>query len=389
MNAIILGFCFCCFLVGGSSEFNHMLEKNNLTLSFSVLPTYNYAKKFTFNPVFTNLVEEAFTKELHNVFAPDDGHVRELTSLEKKIHSAYKASSKTNRWTCTFKRAVEEHQIFGEEKRPVSQLIPISLARILKAERININELVGKELPLEWTRNSDNVSKVFTMMLNRVVTVEKENMYPSLAWLVFKYVETFPGKCKILLETSEEENVLMRIEQPINPLKRKGSVNTDDDSGVEDVPSDNILNTNTIVTSTNNNLATENDQVPIKEEKSRDKKRLKTTNGPNTTHYLNFPASAHIPKESSVTTLPNSNLTYRSAVAPTAPPAINTISLNDRNRSNSNADMQSPAASYQNWGNPVTSCRLPSFQELVNSISRQTPPPFPYYINSSVSTPTD
>ena len=171
------------------------------------------SRKFAFRPEFVALVREAVDKRFDDIVTVTELD-RKLTPIEASIRKTYrfiKDEGKSLPWGKVLKSECQQRKIFGQtDLQTVNEIIPIALARILKAEGADINKLFSQKPSKNWDQNSPNVISVFSTILNESVRLTSVQKIPAVLWLILQYHETFSDKREVLLKSCEEEFELMK-----------------------------------------------------------------------------------------------------------------------------------------------------------------------------------
>ena len=191
-----------------NADTNHKDFRTPTPYHSSVHPTTD--KKI--RPEFLTLVQEAFERKLDDVVGPTALSL-ELTPMGVSIREKYfllKSKDSLSPWGRLLKTECRKWKIFGSKSLKVNEIIPVALSRILKAEGVDINELIYPLVPIkEWAQNNSNVNNVFSKILSRTVFLKDDEIIPSVLRLIMRYKETFPDKSEILFTKCEEERKLM------------------------------------------------------------------------------------------------------------------------------------------------------------------------------------
>lgn len=148
----------------------------------------------------------AIDSKLHEAFsAPNFSH-RAQTPLVQFIQQVrVKYDTTADPWSLTFQWICSK-KIF-ETSKSVCDFILLGLARIFKAEGIDINDVFPDGLAMSDEERTTSVSLVYSTILGGNVELDKDNVMPSLTWLFLNYEEMLAhdGIKRALLKKCPEE----------------------------------------------------------------------------------------------------------------------------------------------------------------------------------------
>ena len=199
IKAFVLFSCFCLFPASATQA--------STTVKHAAASSA--PKAIEFRPVFKELVQKALDRKLPQKFTSDSFDISKYGTTEQIIHKVYLVVEQyPSVWSKIVRMVCRKQGIFGIQDRPLHELIPVGLSRILMAEGVDIRDILTRKS----LSPTGMINEVFFKVLNKAVSCQEDTLLSSVAWLFLRYYRMFPEK-KAILGEENEENSSIRVRE--------------------------------------------------------------------------------------------------------------------------------------------------------------------------------
>ena len=188
-------------------------------------PQVTAVQTIVFRTEFQELVRTAIKRQLHKDFSLAPDFPRKLSDMEEKIYQEFKGKK---HWATILTKVCTKNSIVEKNMKKADEVIIAVLRRIFKAENIDFDTCFNRMFTYYWMRTSTNVDFLYSQILGEDVSVERENIAPSLTYLFLSYYKKYLKKGVSEAEKSISEEIRNSEVDTItnnNRLKRKAPSN--------------------------------------------------------------------------------------------------------------------------------------------------------------------
>ena len=189
-------------------------------------PTIFYSKNAEFSSDFKKLVKNALNRNLNGLFSRNSLFISTSRLTDRIIHKVYlefkncndlKFNTNSDVWKKTIRKVCQEQGIFGDKFMTVDELIHVGFSRILKAEGVDIDDIISGDS----FSHEELIFQVYYKVLDTALSTSSDNLIPSATWLFLEYFRMFPAKRATLWGEAVAESKVHAYDMDIEDTEHK------------------------------------------------------------------------------------------------------------------------------------------------------------------------